>query len=105
MDGLDEGENAFLACSFWLADALAMSGRPDEARALFERSLTRCNDVGLLAEEYDPQRGQLAGNFPQALSHLALVNTALLLSRQRGARDAARARPGGLPRGRGWLTN
>ena len=105
VDGLDEGENAFLACSFWLADALAMSGRPDEARALFERSLTRCNDVGLLAEEYDPQRGQLAGNFPQALSHLALVNTALLLSRQRGAGGATRARPGGLPRGGGWLTN
>ena len=76
--GIDEGEGAFLACSFWLADALALSGRPDEARTLFERSLTRCNDVGLLAKHYDPHRGRLVGNFPQALSHLALVNTALL---------------------------
>jgi len=83
--GIDEGEGAFLACSFWLADALALSGRPDEARTLFERSLTRCNDVGLLAKHYDPHRGRLVGNFPQALSHLALVNTALLLSRRLGA--------------------
>jgi len=89
--GIDEGGGAFLACSFWLADALALSGRPDEARTLFERSLTRCNDVGLLAKHYDPHRGRLVGNFPQALSHLALVNTALLLSRRRGA-GAARER-------------
>ena len=86
VDGLHEREGAFLACSFWLADALFLTGRPDEARRLFERSLTRCNDVGLLAEQYDPHRGQLTGNFPQALSHLALVNTALLLSRQREMR-------------------
>ena len=87
VDGLDEGEGAFLACSFWLADALAMSGRLDEGRALFEQLLTRCNDVGLLAEQFDPHRGQLTGNFPQALSHLALVNTALLLSRERPTRE------------------
>jgi GH15 family glucan-1,4-alpha-glucosidase len=79
VDGLDEGEGAFLACSFWLADALALSGRQDEARALFERSLRLRNDVGLLAEQYDPCRRRLTGNFPQALSHLALANTALLL--------------------------
>ena len=92
VDGFDEGEGAFLACSFWLADALALSGRADQARTLFEQSLTRCNDVGLLAEEHDPHRGQLAGNFPQALSHLALVNTALLLARQPEAR-ARNGRP------------
>ena len=92
VDGLDESEGAFLACSFWLADALALSGRPDEASTLFERSLTRCNDVGLLAEQYDPHGGQLTGNFPQALSHLALVSTALLLSRQPEAR-AGNGRP------------
>ena len=82
VDGLDETENAFLACSFWLADNLAASGRRDEAGELFERLLTLSNDVGLLAEQYDPARRELIGNFPQALSHLALVNTALLLSRQ-----------------------
>ncbi len=102
VDGLDEGEGAFLACSFWLADALALSGRRDEACTLFERSLTRCNDVGLLAEQYDPHRGQLTGNFPQALSHLALVSTALLLSRQPEARaengrPARYQRPGPTP--------
>jgi len=80
VDGLAGGEGAFLACSFWLADALALSGQRAQARDLFERLLTLCNDVGLLAEEYDPHRRQLIGNFPQALSHLALVNTALLLS-------------------------
>ncbi len=85
VDGLDETENAFLACSFWLADNLAAAGRLDEARDLFERLLTLGNDVGLLAEQYDPDRGELTGNFPQALSHLALVNTALLLSRERAA--------------------
>ena len=102
VDGLHEREGAFLACSFWLADALSLTGRPDEARRLFERSLTRCNDVGLLAEQYDPHRGQLTGNFPQALSHLALVNTALLLSRQpemraRNGRPARQQRPGRAP--------
>ena len=80
VDGLDGGEGAFLACSFWLADALALSGQHAQARELFESLLTLRNDVGLLAEQYDPRRRQLTGNFPQALSHLALVNTALLLS-------------------------
>ena len=93
VDGLDEPENAFLACSFWLADNLAASGRRDEAGELFERLLTLSNDVGLLAEQYDPARRELTGNFPQALSHLALVNTALLLSRQQV--PSARAVPYG----------
>jgi GH15 family glucan-1,4-alpha-glucosidase len=91
VDGLHEDEGAFLACSFWLADNLALLGRNDEARCLFERLLSLRNDVGLLAEQYDPRRQRLVGNFPQALSHLALVTTALLLSndeRQRGFRSA-----------------
>ncbi|CAN5168747.1 glycoside hydrolase family 15 protein [soil metagenome] len=80
LDGLPPGEGAFLLCSFWLADVLALTGRFDEAEALFERLLSLRNDVGLLAEEYDPGSGRLLGNFPQAFSHTALVNTAMLLS-------------------------
>jgi len=79
-DGFPPGEGAFLACSFWLADAYAMIGRWDEARALFERLTAFCNDVGLLSEEYDVTQQRLVGNFPQAFSHVALVNTALLLA-------------------------
>ncbi|MYZ07716.1 glycoside hydrolase family 15 protein, partial [Streptomyces sp. SID2999] len=79
VDGLPEGEGAFLACSFWLADALHMTGRTEEARALFERLVGLVNDVGLLAEEYDEEAGCQLGNFPQAFSHIALVNTALTL--------------------------
>jgi GH15 family glucan-1,4-alpha-glucosidase len=75
-DGLPPGEGAFLACSFWLADAYVLQGRMAEARQLFERLLALRNDLGLLAEEYDPGAGRLVGNFPQAFSHLALVNTA-----------------------------
>lgn len=78
-DGLPVGEGVFLACSFWYADALAALGRREEARALFERLLSLRNDVGLLAEEYDPIGHRQLGNFPQAFSHLALVNTALTL--------------------------
>jgi GH15 family glucan-1,4-alpha-glucosidase len=80
VDGLPSGEGAFLPCSFWLADNYVLQGRRDEARALFERLVALCNDVGLLAEEYDPQSGHLVGNFPQAISHVSLVNTALNLS-------------------------
>ncbi|MGW9074143.1 glycoside hydrolase family 15 protein [Streptomyces yangpuensis] len=79
-DGLPGDEGAFLACSFWLADALYLTGREDEARALFERLLSVRNDVGLLAEEYDPVSGRQLGNFPQAFSHVGLVNTALTLA-------------------------
>ncbi|MEJ0020478.1 MAG: glycoside hydrolase family 15 protein [Acetobacteraceae bacterium] len=79
VDGLPPGEGVFLACSFWLADNLVLQGRRREARALFERLLGLCNDVGLLAEEYDPRTGRQLGNFPQAFSHLALINTALNL--------------------------
>lgn len=80
-DGLPPGEGAFLACSFWLVDAYAMTGRLDEAEALFEHLLSLRNDVGLLAEEYEPASGRMVGNFPQAFSHVALVNSATLLSR------------------------
>jgi GH15 family glucan-1,4-alpha-glucosidase len=76
VDGLPPGEGAFLACSFWLADCLALLGRAEEARAQFERLLGLRNDLGLLAEEYDPKAGRLVGNFPQAFSHVGLVNTA-----------------------------
>jgi GH15 family glucan-1,4-alpha-glucosidase len=75
-DGLPAGEGAFLACSFWLADAYEMLGRMEEARRLFERLLGLRNDVGLLAEEYDTDARRMVGNFPQAFSHIALVNTA-----------------------------
>lgn len=79
--GLAHGEGAFLACSFWLADAYIMLGRIAEAQALFERLLQLRNDVGLLSEEYDVATSRLAGNFPQAFSHIAMVNTAHNLSR------------------------
>jgi len=78
-DGLPPGEGAFLACSFWLADAFAMQGRRAEARVLFERLLALRNDLGLLAEEYDPVSRRLLGNFPQAFSHTALIGTAFRL--------------------------
>ena len=80
VDALPAGEGAFLPCSFWLADAYALTGRRPEAEALFERLLALRNDVGLLAEEYDPRSRRMLGNFPQALTHMALVNTARLLS-------------------------
>jgi GH15 family glucan-1,4-alpha-glucosidase len=80
-DGLPPGEGAFLPCSFWLADAYFLSGREKEARELFERLLKLQNDVGLLSEEYDPEEQRQLGNFPQALSHVALVNTAFALDR------------------------
>jgi len=92
-DGIGDDEAAFLACSFWYADNLALQGRRDEARAMFERLVATANDVGLLAEEYDPGAGRLMGNFPQALSHFSLVNTAFNLA---GAGPAERRahRPG-----------
>jgi GH15 family glucan-1,4-alpha-glucosidase len=80
VDALPAGEGAFLACSFWLADGYVLSGRRGEAEAMFERLLSLGNDVGLFAEEYDPRARRMLGNFPQALTHMALVNTARLLS-------------------------
>ena len=79
VDGLPAGEGVFLACSFWLVEVLAMQGHRDDARALFERLLALRNDVGLLAEEYDPVAQRQLGNFPQAFTHLALVEAALAL--------------------------
>ncbi len=90
VDGLPPGEGAFLPCSFWLADALAVLGRHDDARRLFERLLAIRNDVGLLAEEYDPIAKRLVGNFPQAFTHVSLVNTARNLSRAGGPADRRR---------------
>ncbi len=80
VDGLEGDEGAFLACSFWMADDLAMIGRVDEARKLFERLLSLRNDLGLLAEEWDPRRQRQVGNFPQAFSHVPLIDTALRLT-------------------------
>jgi GH15 family glucan-1,4-alpha-glucosidase len=81
-DGLPPGEGAFLACSFWLVDAYCLIGRVQEAEELFDRLLALRNDVGLLAEEYDPRLKRMLGNFPQAFSHISLVNTAYNLSRE-----------------------
>jgi GH15 family glucan-1,4-alpha-glucosidase len=103
VDALPPGEGVFLPCSFWLADHLSLAGRHAEAERLFRRLLALCNDVGLLAEEYDPSARRQLGNFPQALTHVALVVTARNLSRgggpsehhSRGMRDAP---PGGVGR-------
>jgi GH15 family glucan-1,4-alpha-glucosidase len=101
VDALPAGEGTFLACSFWLADCYVLTGRRDEAEALFERLLRLGNDLGLFAEEYDPRAKRMLGNFPQALTHMSLVNTARLLSipvktaqraSARGERPAAHAR-------------
>ena len=97
-DGLPPGEGLFLACSFWLADAYHLTGRPADARKLFDRLVGLCNDVGLLSEEYAPETGRLVGNFPQAFSHIALVNTAHRLLQTRAqvadpSEERAAARP------------
>ena len=93
-DGLPAGEGAFLACSFWFVDNLILQGRLAEARSMFERLLALRNDVGLLAEEYDPRARRQLGNFPQAFSHVALVNTAYNLTRTEGpARKRSRRPP------------
>jgi len=80
VDGLAGEEGTFLLCTFWLAQALAMSGQVDRAREVFERAVGYVNDVGLLAEEVDPVTGELLGNFPQAFSHIGLVNAAWAIS-------------------------
>jgi GH15 family glucan-1,4-alpha-glucosidase len=84
IDGLPSGEGAFLLCTFWLADNLVLQGRHPEARKIFERLLDIRNDVGLLSEEYDPESRRLLGNFPQAFSHVGLINTARNLTRGGG---------------------
>lgn len=95
-DGLPPGEGSFLACSFWLVDAFVLQGRRDEAKALFERLLALSNDLGLLSEEYDAQAGRLVGNFPQAFSHIALINSAINLSRNaQAAKQRANGEGGG----------
>jgi GH15 family glucan-1,4-alpha-glucosidase len=86
-DGLPEGEGVFLPCTAWLADCLALLGRADDAARYFERLLATRTDLGLLAEEYDPASRRLVGNFPQAFSHVALVNTARILGGVGGPAD------------------
>jgi len=95
-DGLPGSEGVFLACSFWLADNYVLQDRIEEARALFDRLVGLCNDVGLLAEEYEPRLKRQVGNFPQAFSHLCLITTALNLSRASGPAKQ-RGTPSGEP--------
>jgi GH15 family glucan-1,4-alpha-glucosidase len=89
VDGLPPGEGTFLACTFWLVDNLAMAGQLEEATQIFERLLALRNDVGLLAEQWDPRLGRQVGNFPQALTHVGLVNSAYNISRARNQRARA----------------
>jgi GH15 family glucan-1,4-alpha-glucosidase len=89
VDGLPPGEGFFLPCSFWLAEALVLAGRRDDAVAVLDRIVGLANDVGLLSEEYDAEAARLVGNFPQAFTHLGLVSAALCL-----ARDGAPVRGG-----------
>ena len=101
VDGLEGHEGAFLACSFWMADCLHMIGRSDEATELFERLIGLRNDLGLLSEEYDARLGRQVGNFPQAFSHVSLVNTAYRLSGRAQAHAEGTLRTA-LLRRRGW---
>src|ERR1700733_3989300 len=93
VDGLSVGEGAFLACSFWLVDNYILQGRKADARRLFNRLIKLTNDVGLLAEEYDPHARRMLGNFPQAFSHMALVNSALNLTNGVQKRSDKKAEP------------
>src|ERR671922_692728 len=99
VDGLAGAEGTFLLCTFWLAQALAMSGQVERARVVFERAVAYVNDVGLLAEEVDPSSGELLGNFPQAFSHIGLVNAAWAISEaeRRGAAPGGGLTPGPPP--------
>jgi GH15 family glucan-1,4-alpha-glucosidase len=87
VDGLPPGEAAFLPCTCWLADCLHLMGREEEAREVFERVLKVRTPLGLLSEEYDTEAGRLVGNFPQAFSHISLINCARMLSRHVRASD------------------
>ncbi len=95
VDGLPGNEGAFLPCTFWLADNLALQDRRDEARAIYDRLLDIRNDVGLLAEEYDPVAKRQLGNFPQAFSHICLVNTSRNLANKRGGPSEQRHKDAG----------
>jgi GH15 family glucan-1,4-alpha-glucosidase len=92
VDGLPPGEGAFLACSFWLADNYILMGRRSEAVRLFHKLSRLANDVGLYAEEYDPDQKRMLGNFPQAFSHVALINTAISLMTNEGKKKKTRPR-------------
>jgi len=98
-DGLEGREGTFVLCTFWLAQALALARQPARARQVFERAIRYGNDVGLLAEEVDPATGELLGNFPQAFSHIGLVNAAWAISEAERQADSAagltRGEPGG----------
>ena len=99
-DGVSGSEGTFLVCSFWLADVYVLQGREQEASDLFDRLCGLCNDVGLLAEQYDPRAGRMLGNFPQAFSHIGIINTALNLHRvvcPVKTRAAAQAEPDTAP--------
>jgi GH15 family glucan-1,4-alpha-glucosidase len=97
-DGLPAGEGAFLACSFWFADNLVLLGQRQEAQDLFEHLLDVRNDVGLMSEEYDPVAKRMLGNFPQAFSHVALINTAYNLAKpEKPAEQRSGARPAPQP--------
>ena len=92
LDGLPPGEGVFLPCTFWLADNFALLGRRQEAEQLFEKLLGLCNDLGLISEEYEPSEHRLLGNFPQAFTHVSLINTACNLSHVTGpAEDRQRS--------------
>jgi GH15 family glucan-1,4-alpha-glucosidase len=93
--GLPGSEGAFLPCTLWLADCLALMGRADEARDTFARVVALVNDVGLISEEYDTRGGRLVGKFPQAFTHVAIINTAQVLAARSQRDRPAGSRPGG----------
>jgi GH15 family glucan-1,4-alpha-glucosidase len=96
-DGLEGDEGTFLLCTFWLAQALALAGQPARARVVFERAAAFVNDIGLLSEEVDPTSGELLGNFPQAFSHIGLVNAAWAVFEAESREKTAAVAPPGAP--------